>query len=642
MPIEHIEKTDTLNEGREKLNNAITAFNETVVEGDSSVEAAQARVDEKGVPHPTLKARIDDGMNSVNQQLAQTETQIINLDNKKADESAVSNSLNVLKNQKVDQVTFDIVTHEIKFYGNGSLIDSIDITEASNAGLVQDYIDTLVSDGHIEGVTLADESVTTDKYADKSITSDKFADNYRVKFPYFSDDTFDLDYYWEDKTVIAAGDVKNNPFGTGCQVINFRAKTTEGASLVRVTQFAIVYGSGAEHSFGDAVYRHLRVNESTMEVQEKSDWKLVGIDIITHDLLDEDYAFQNYYSDGTYDLNNARKEGNYLVNGGVINNPLQEGCAMTVTRHRLDLETSSLWLVQDCVYYGSRNRGKRVWRMVNYGLDGQFNYASEWRGDISETVKILTIGNSFGLDTTKYIHRIAQSADINIVTGSLYISGGYFDDHYENITNDSNAYRLYRRNHVNGTITDDYIEDYSVDEALDLEDWDYVFFNQASAESGDYSSFQPFLNDIISYVKGKQPNIKIALMPTWAYSSDFDDDRFDKYNRNQEEMYNAIQEAYLEAMENVLFDDVIPVGTAIQNARSNEFMLGIDRELTRDGYHLGDTGCYIAGLTLFRTLIDNVVEIAYRPEAVRRKQAYLSEVAVNNAILNPFKVSEIA
>src|SRR5690625_1001714 len=120
MPIEHINKTDTLNEGREKLNNAITAFNETVVEGDSSVEAAQARVDEKGVPHPTLKARIDDGMNSVNQQLAQTETQIINLDNKKADESAVSNSLNVVKNQKVDQVTFDIVTHEIKFYANVS------------------------------------------------------------------------------------------------------------------------------------------------------------------------------------------------------------------------------------------------------------------------------------------------------------------------------------------------------------------------------------------------------------------------------------------------------------------------------------------------------------------------------------------
>src|SRR5690625_232189 len=100
MPIEHINKTDTLNEGREKLNAAIdganaadvtskeadtkatqalansestqTQLDTIVIDGDSSVEAAQARVDEKGVPHPTLKARIDDGMNSVNQQLADT------------------------------------------------------------------------------------------------------------------------------------------------------------------------------------------------------------------------------------------------------------------------------------------------------------------------------------------------------------------------------------------------------------------------------------------------------------------------------------------------------------------------------------------------------------------------------------------
>src|SRR5690625_22481 len=98
MPIEHINKTDTLNEGREKINEAIdganaadvtskaadtkatqalansestqTQLDTIVIDGDSSVEAAQARVDEKGVPHPTLKARIDDGMNSVNSQLA--------------------------------------------------------------------------------------------------------------------------------------------------------------------------------------------------------------------------------------------------------------------------------------------------------------------------------------------------------------------------------------------------------------------------------------------------------------------------------------------------------------------------------------------------------------------------------------------
>src|SRR5690625_2122375 len=101
---ELIQRTDSLNTGREKLNEAIkasdraedkadyavdtanqalnksestqTQLDTIVIDGDSSVEAAQARVDEKGIVHPTLKARIDDGMNSVNSQLAQAENSI--------------------------------------------------------------------------------------------------------------------------------------------------------------------------------------------------------------------------------------------------------------------------------------------------------------------------------------------------------------------------------------------------------------------------------------------------------------------------------------------------------------------------------------------------------------------------------------
>src|SRR5690625_2238938 len=103
MPIEHINKTDTDNEGREKISEAIdganaadvtskeadtkatqalansestqTQLDTIVIDGDSSVEAAQARIDEKDVTHPTLKARIDDGLNSDNQQLAETATE---------------------------------------------------------------------------------------------------------------------------------------------------------------------------------------------------------------------------------------------------------------------------------------------------------------------------------------------------------------------------------------------------------------------------------------------------------------------------------------------------------------------------------------------------------------------------------------
>lgn len=86
---ELINEKDNLNKGRIKLNEAIrqadksaqvsedakekseqslaksestqTQLDTIVIEGDSSVEAAQARIDEKGETHSTLKDRIDDG-----------------------------------------------------------------------------------------------------------------------------------------------------------------------------------------------------------------------------------------------------------------------------------------------------------------------------------------------------------------------------------------------------------------------------------------------------------------------------------------------------------------------------------------------------------------------------------------------------
>lgn len=91
-----IEEQDVLNTGRIKLNNAIEAseiayndsrealdkaveslnkststqdqLDQIVIEGDSSVEAAQARVDANGNIHTTLKERIDNDYNEVTQE----------------------------------------------------------------------------------------------------------------------------------------------------------------------------------------------------------------------------------------------------------------------------------------------------------------------------------------------------------------------------------------------------------------------------------------------------------------------------------------------------------------------------------------------------------------------------------------------
>ena len=75
---ELIKRDDSLNEGRKKLNNAIEKvdtfqdqINTIVVDGDSSVEAAQARVDAENNTYPTLKARLDSKETEFSSQLAQ-------------------------------------------------------------------------------------------------------------------------------------------------------------------------------------------------------------------------------------------------------------------------------------------------------------------------------------------------------------------------------------------------------------------------------------------------------------------------------------------------------------------------------------------------------------------------------------------
>lgn len=74
-----IQRTDTLNDGREKLNTAIELLDgfqgqldTIVVEGDSSVEAAQARIDPEGKTYATLKKRLDAEHTTVTSQLADT------------------------------------------------------------------------------------------------------------------------------------------------------------------------------------------------------------------------------------------------------------------------------------------------------------------------------------------------------------------------------------------------------------------------------------------------------------------------------------------------------------------------------------------------------------------------------------------
>ncbi|MDD5933369.1 MAG: DUF4886 domain-containing protein [bacterium] len=254
----------------------------------------------------------------------------------------------------------------------------------------------------------------------------------------------------------------------------------------------------------------------------------------------------------------------------------------------------------------------------------------EWNKD--ETLKILTIGNSFSDDAMEYIANIALDLGIkNVKLGNLYIGGCSLNKHYNNAIKDLAAYE-YRTNDGSGwqnkTGT-------SISQALEDEDWDFISLQQNSGDSGISDSYSPYLEDLIEYLAySANENAKFVFHMTWAYQQNSTHQEFVKYNKNQITMYEAIVNAVDEKVRsNPDITQVIPVGTAIQNARTSF----VGDTLTRDGYHLTmDFGRYVAGLTFVKKLTGlNIDNLTYAPQNVDESYKKVAIESVNNAVSNP-------
>ncbi|MFP7414375.1 DUF4886 domain-containing protein [Priestia filamentosa] len=267
----------------------------------------------------------------------------------------------------------------------------------------------------------------------------------------------------------------------------------------------------------------------------------------------------------------------------------------------------------------------------------------------TKTLRILTIGNSFSDDATQWLYDIAKSAGANVIIGNLSMSGQSLQGHWEQISGDLAAYRYFKYSSSGSTTTTGKTMEFGLKD----ENWDIISLQQVSGKAGVYSTFQPYLNDIISYIKGlaTNPNMKFAFHRTWAYATGANHTDFPLYNSDQMTMYHAISDGYLQAMKETNIDIIIPSGTAIQNARSSAYLKAIGTELTRDGYHLDlGMGRYIAGLTFFETLIatrfqkDIFTDVSFIPNIDGDDtafNAYLAKVAVKTAKVNPFNVTTI-
>lgn len=212
-------------------------------------------------------------------------------------------------------------------------------------------------------------------------------------------------------------------------------------------------------------------------------------------------------------------------------------------------------------------------------------------------MNILTIGNSFSQDATKYLYGIARAANVDLKTTNLYIGGCPLSKHFKNAMSEEKKYNLI----FNGMTTDFYV---SIKEALISREWDYVSFQQGSVASINYDTYQPYLNELSAYVKKYAPEAKQIIHQTWAYGQGSQLLHEKMGYADQKDMFNDVKNAYEKAAKAINAEFIVPSGEVLQ-ALINE---GVE-SVHRDGLHASlGLGRYAMALVWFIMITGKPVE----------------------------------
>lgn len=208
---------------------------------------------------------------------------------------------------------------------------------------------------------------------------------------------------------------------------------------------------------------------------------------------------------------------------------------------------------------------------------------------------ILSIGNSFSNDATRYLHQIARADGVVLNTFNLYIGGCSLERHYRNMLSGEREYVL----QVNGSSTGFNV---SLEEGLLNRKWDVVTMQQASGQSVDYDAYQPYLDELSEYVKMCQPKAKQVIHQTWAYEEGCEKLLNLGYEKRAD-MFEKLHAAYAKAAKDIDADMIIPSGELFQKLLE----AGIT-DLHRDTFHatLG-LGRYALALLWYKKLTGNSV-----------------------------------
>ena len=212
-------------------------------------------------------------------------------------------------------------------------------------------------------------------------------------------------------------------------------------------------------------------------------------------------------------------------------------------------------------------------------------------------MNILAIGNSFSQDATRYLYGVAKADNVDLHVVNLYFGGCSLEQHYFFMLGEKKEYALEQ----NGVDTGIKV---SLKDALKLCSWDVITLQQVSTKSFNYSTYQPYLNKIVEYVKSYCSNAKIVIHQTWAYEKESDILLNSVNYKTPQLMLADIVTAYEQAKKDIGAVGIISSGEMFLKLLSN----GIEK-IHRDTFHASlGLGRYALALLWYRVLCNRSVK----------------------------------
>ena len=205
-----------------------------------------------------------------------------------------------------------------------------------------------------------------------------------------------------------------------------------------------------------------------------------------------------------------------------------------------------------------------------------------------DTMRVLMLGNSFASDATAYMKEVTDAAGLDRQRFCVYIgviSGGGLANWIETLNTgvQQSYYRMAGaiKMNVSGALSD-----------ILNQPWDVCVLLQNSDASYRWDSYENTLQPMIDGIMAHCPNprLQLAYMMPWTHTA----------ATTEKEWPGNVSCAKKIAKEYGI--QVIPVGTAIQNAR----MQGLDNGyyLTRDNWHMcNGVGKFVAASALYEGLL---------------------------------------